>query len=213
MTDPSVTVTSLTGLLSVFAFAVVATATPGPNNLMMLSSGLNFGIARSLPHLLGICLGFPTMMIAVSLGLGALFTNLPWLQNTLKLLAGSYLLYLAYRIATTDSGLQAPEHARPFTFVQAALFQWVNPKAWMMSISALAAFTSHGSEVATQSLAVAAVFCSVGFPCVGAWLIGGSWLKRWLSGRRQRHYFNRMMALLLIVSVAPMLTSALTTIT
>lgn len=210
MTDPSVTFTSLTSLLSVFVFALVATATPGPNNLMMLSSGLNFGVVRSVPHWLGICLGFPAMIVAVSLGLGALLTSLPWLQGILKLLAGAYLLYLAYRIATADSALQAPDQARPLTFLQAVLFQWVNPKAWMMSMSALAAFTSQGSAAVSQSLAVAAVFCSVGFPCVGAWLIGGSWLRRWLSDRRQRRYFNAMMALLLLMSVAPLLNTSLT---
>lgn len=192
-------------LLSTILFALVATVTPGPNNIMIMTSGLNHGVTKTLPHYLGICLGFPTMVIAVGLGLGALFGQFPLIHSLIKILGISYLIYLAYKVATTTSGIEGKEVGRPLTFFQAALFQWVNPKAWVMVVGALAAFTSVGSELFAQAMMIALAFFIVSFPCVGLWLLGGASLRRWFNKPRQLQIFNLVMATLLVLSVLPVI--------
>lgn len=194
-------------LFSAMLFALVGTVTPGPNNIMIMTSGLNFGVTRTVPHWLGVCLGFPLMVIAVGLGMGVLFNQLPLLQFWIKLLGISYLLYLACRIATTSTFVDRanPQRGRPMTFAEALLFQWVNPKAWVMSIGGLAAFSTAQAGMFVQSLWIALAFFCVGFPSVGAWLLGGAVLRRWLSQPRQRRAFNIIMAILLVLSILPML--------
>jgi len=192
-------------LVSIVLFALVATVTPGPNNIMVMTSGLNHGVNRTLPHFFGICFGFPTMVIAVGLGLGALFEQFPLLHSVVKLLGISYLLYLAYKIGTTKPDVKGGSSGRPLTFFQAALFQWVNPKAWVMVIGSLAAFTRVGNELFEQALLIALAFFMVSFPCVGLWLLGGASLRRLLTRPRQLQVFNVTMAVLLALSVLPML--------
>jgi len=209
-------------LLSILLFALVATITPGPNNIMIMTSGLNYGITRTLPHFFGICLGFPTMVIAVGLGLGSLFQSFPVLHSIIRILGISYLLYLAWKIATTKVSpamvSSTPQNqgaadessdslSKPLSFVQAALFQWVNPKAWVMVVSSLAAFTSVGSELFTQALLIALSFFLVSFPCVGTWLLGGAFLRRLFKRPGQLQVFNVTMAILLALSILPMLST------
>jgi threonine/homoserine/homoserine lactone efflux protein len=192
-------------LISIIVFALVATVTPGPNNIMVMTSGLNHGIARTLPHFFGICLGFPTMVIAVGLGLGALFEQFPLFHSVVKVLGISYLLLLAYKIATTRSTVNGTQPGQPLTFFQAALFQWVNPKAWVMVVGALAAFTSVGTELFGQAMLIALAFFMVSFPCVGLWLVGGASLRKVFHKPRQLQVFNIVMAALLVLSVLPMM--------
>lgn len=189
-------------------FAFSSTITPGPNNLMMLSSGLNYGIRASLPHLCGICLGFPAMVLLVGLGFDVIFAQLPWLYTLVKMFGIGYLLYLAWAIATTPPRHLAGVERRPMTFLQAAAFQWVNGKAWIMASGAIATFSQQHAMV-DSVLAVSAAFLLVAFPCVGLWLTGGVMLQQQLSSARAQTLFNRGMGALLALSVLPVIVEML----
>lgn len=191
-------------LLSVLLFAAVSTGTPGPNNIMVMTSGMNFGVWRTLPHYLGICIGFPAMVVAVSLGLGRAFEAVPMLHQIIKVLGISYLIYLAWRIATTATEVEGKGTAKPLSFWQAAAFQWVNPKAWVMSIGALATFTTVNGDVLQQALWIGVAFGLVAVPCVGSWMVGGAGLRRLLKKPLYRRLFNWTMGALLALSVIPM---------
>ena len=191
-------------LLSVFLFALVSTATPGPNNIMVMTSGLNFGVLRTLPHYLGICIGFPAMVLAISMGLGKAFEAVPVMHQVIKVLGVSYLMYLAWRIATTATEIEEDDTSSPLSFLQAAAFQWVNPKAWVMAVGALATFTTVSGEVIQQATWIAVAFMVVAVPCVGAWMLGGAGLSRLLQKPVYRRWFNWSMGFLLALSVIPM---------
>ena len=197
-------------LLSVLLFALVSTATPGPNNIMVMASGMNFGVWRTLPHYLGICIGFPAMVLVISLGLGQLFEAVPVMHQVIKVLGISYLMYLAWRIATTATEISADRASRPLSFWQAAAFQWVNPKAWVMAVGALATFTTVSGEVLAQALWIAVAFMAVAVPCVGSWMLGGAGLRRLLQKPVYRRWFNWTMGVLLALSVIPMVSVELT---
>lgn len=190
-------------LLAFVAFALVTSITPGPNNMMLLASGVNFGIRRSLPHMLGISLGFMVLVIAVGMGLGQLFERLPVLHDVLRYAGAAYLLYLAWKIAQAGApqGRDTPS-AKPFTFLQAAAFQWVNPKAWIMAIGAITTYTPHEGFF-TNVLLIAALFALVNCPSVGLWTVAGSLLRKWLDNPRALRAFNIGMALLLVASLYP----------
>lgn len=191
--------------LALLGFAVVSSVTPGPNNLMLLSSGVTFGFRRTIPHMLGIGVGFVVLLLAVGAGLGALLTALPWLHTALKIAGGLYLLYLAWRIATAGSvDPEGAAGARPMGFWAAAAFQWVNPKAWLMAVSAMATYTIPADYLVTMLL-VAAAFGVVNLPCVSLWAALGSALRPLLSAPRLVRGFNVTMALLLVASLWPML--------
>lgn len=192
-------------LLPLLLFSLVATVTPGPNNLMILSAGLNHGVRQALPHYWGICLGFPPMIFALCLGVGAVFGRWPWLYAALQITGGAYLVYLAWGIATTRPPQQHERgHGRPLTFWQAALFQWVNPKAWVMGLGAVAVFGSADAGVLERAVVIAGCFMLVGFPCVGLWLVLGEWMGRLLRNARHLVLFNRTMAALLLMSLEPL---------
>ena len=191
-------------------FAIVATATPGPNNLMALASGANFGLRRTLPHLLGIALGFGLMILLTGLGLARLMAAVPGLRGGLAAVAAVFLLYLAWRIATAapppiEAQTEAPTEARagaarPLTLWEAAAFQWVNPKAWAMALTTV---TVH---VPPSHAALAAlIFAGVALPLTGLWAVAGEALGRLLSDPRLRRGFNFTMAALLLASMAPAL--------
>ncbi|AMR67218.1 LysE family translocator [Aquipseudomonas alcaligenes] len=192
-------------LLAFILFAFVTSVTPGPNNMMLLASGVNFGIRRSLPHMLGISLGFMLLVAAVGLGLGQLFEQFPPLYTVLRYGGAAYLLYLAWKIA----GSGAPDAdgkatGKPFTFFQAAAFQWVNPKAWIMAIGAITTYTPQEGFL-VNVLLIAALFALVNCPSVGLWTVAGSLLRRWLDRPRVLRAFNIGMALLLVASLYPIL--------
>ena len=192
-------------LLAVILFAFVTSVTPGPNNMMLLASGVNFGIRRSLPHMLGISLGFMLLVAAVGLGLGQLFEQFPPLYTALRYGGTAYLLYLAWKIAAsgaTDADGKAT--GKPFTFLQGAAFQWVNPKAWIMAIGAITTYTPQEGFL-VNVLLIAALFALVNCPSVGLWTVAGSMLRRWLDRPRVLRAFNIGMALLLVASLYPIL--------
>jgi threonine/homoserine/homoserine lactone efflux protein len=192
-------------LLAFVLFAFVTSVTPGPNNLMLLASGVNFGLRRSVPHMLGVSLGFMLLVLAVGLGLGQLFQRWPLLHALLAWGGATYLLYLAWKIARSvapsDSGA-AP--GKPFTFVQAAAFQWINPKAWIMAITAIGTYIPQ-EDFLGNLLLLAPLFALVNGPSVGLWTVAGSLLRKLLQDSRKRRLFNHGMAMLLVLSLYPIL--------
>lgn len=191
-------------VLPMLVFAVSMTITPGPNNIMILSSGLNFGIRRSLPHFLGICIGFPVMVALVGFGFGVVFERYPGLHDAIRVIGILYLFYLAWRIGSASPASLEAGKARPLTFFQAVLFQWVNPKAWVLATGAIAVYTTGGTDIYAEVLLIAAIFFLVSFPCVGCWLFFGLGLKTVLKNANHQRLFNLAMALLLVLSIVPM---------
>ena len=150
-------------------YAFVTSITPGPNNLMLLASGVNFGFVRTIPHMLGISIGFLVLLLAVGFGLGAVLTAFPALHTGLKIAGGAYLLYLAWKIAMSRSlSGKGEAEARPMRFIEAAAFQWVNPKAWVMAITAMAVYTNPEHPFLSVLL-IAVAFALVNLPSVSVW--------------------------------------------
>jgi threonine/homoserine/homoserine lactone efflux protein len=191
-------------VLALVLFAFASSITPGPNNIMLLASGANFGLTRTVPHMLGISLGHAVMVALIGLGLLQLFEALPWLRPTLMAVCAAYLLYLAWKIATAAAPDAAQASGRPFTFVQAAAFQWVNPKAWYMAIYAQTHFAPAETGIA-GALLVPVVFALVNLPSVALWAAAGTQLRRWLAAPGRLRVFNIAMALMLVASLYPML--------
>ncbi|GGI74813.1 LysE family translocator [Shewanella gelidii] len=191
-------------IFAIALFAFSSGITPGPNNIMLMTSGVNFGIQRSIPHLLGITLGFPCMVLAIGLGLSGIFQLYPILHVIIKYIGIAYLLYLAWLIANSSSKMEGKSKASPLSFIQAAAFQWVNPKGWIMAVGAVATFTNLDSPLTPQVITIALVFLSVAFPCAMVWLGFGVALKRLLKNEKQQRFFNITMALLLVASILTM---------
>lgn len=192
-------------IFAIALFAFSSGITPGPNNIMLMTSGVNFGIKRSIPHLLGISLGFPTMILAVGMGLSTVFQRYPIIHIIIKVIGVSYLLYLSWLIANSSNKMEGKQVSKPFSFLQAAAFQWVNPKGWIMAVGAIATFTTVNQELSGQVVTIASVFLCVAFPCALVWLGFGVALKRILKNERQQRIFNVSMALLLVASIIPMM--------
>ncbi|WP_070967026.1 LysE family translocator [Vibrio sonorensis] len=190
-------------LLSVALFAISSSVTPGPNNIMVMSSGVNFGIKRSLPLLTGICTGFTLMLFLVGMGFGEVFKAIPELELIVKVTGIVYLIYLAYLVSQSGEPDRADGEAKPMSFVKGAMFQWVNAKAWVIAIGAVSAFTTAGESFFTQNLTIATTFFLVSFPAVGVWLLFGSVLRNALKTKTYRLAFNYCMAALLLISVLP----------
>lgn len=192
--------------LAFLVFALVGSITPGPNNLMVLTSGVNYGFVATLPHMLGIALGFGVMVVAVGLGLGAVFTAVPILHDVLKYLGAAYLLWLAWKIATSGPIHQDGKAAagRPMSFLQGALFQWVNPKAWVLALGAVATYAPRDGLI-VNVLLIAAGFVALALPTTALWALFGVGLRRLLSRPAYLVIFNVAMALLLVLSLYPVL--------
>jgi threonine/homoserine/homoserine lactone efflux protein len=192
-------------LIAFIVFAAVMCFTPGPNNVMLLASGLNYGFRRTLPHVMGVTFGFAFMIAAVGIGFGAVFTAYPVLQTVLKYAGAAYLVYLAFAIGT--AGAPDPEAAtqrRPMTFIGAALFQWVNIKGWVMvigTITAYAAIASFPWNIAIQTLLTLAL----GLMSTVTWALCGTWLQSLVKSPGAIRAFNLAMALLLLASLIPVL--------
>ncbi len=189
--------------LALLAFAFVTSVTPGPNNMMLLASGANFGFARSIPHMLGISLGHMAMTLIVGLGLVGVMLAVPVATLVLKVVSVFYMLWLAWKLAHAGAPGEAGTKARPMTFLQAAAFQWVNPKAWAMSLGAVAAYAPDQS-LGSVAL-VAGVFAATNLPSVSVWALAGGVLRRWLTSPGRLTAFNWTMAVLLVASLIPVL--------
>lgn len=191
-------------LLSLMGFAFVTSVTPGPNNMMLLASGANFGLRRTVPHLVGVALGFGAMAFVMGLGLAQLFRSWPPIELGFKIVAALYMLWLASKIARAAAPkAEMDAEARPISFLQAAAFQWVNPKAWAMALTAVTVYASSSAPWAIAL--VAAVFTVVNLPSVTLWAWAGQALRRWLTTPSRLRVFNWTMAVLLIASLWPVL--------
>ena len=192
-------------LIALIGFAFASSITPGPNNLMLMASGANYGLWRTVPHMLGISLGHAFMVVMVGVVLLRVFETYPVLNIALKVLSAAYMLWLAWRIANAVAPEAKEVTGKPFTFLQAAAFQWVNPKAWFMAITAISAYAPQDMGVLAGSLIVAAVFSATNLPSVTVWAWMGVQVRRWLGTALRLRVFNVTMAVLLVVSLYPML--------
>lgn len=182
-------------------YAFVTSITPGPNNIMLLASGVNFGLRRTIPHMLGIALGHAFMVFVVGIGLVGVFIGYPPARTALTVVSVIYMLWLAWKIANAAPPDGATTRAQPFTFLQAAAFQWVNPKAWIMSLGAVTLY-APGQEWLSVAF-VAGTFVMVNFPSVSVWALMGVGLRRILGRPAYLRGFNYTMAALLVASLYP----------
>ena len=194
---------SLESIGALIIFAFVSSATPGPNNIMLLASGANFGFVRSIPHMLGISIGHAIMIVLLGTILITVFETYPIILRILKIVGIAYLLFLAYKIATSASTIKNKKTSKPFNFFQAAIFQWVNPKAWAMALTAITVYAPNQSF--GSILVVALVFCCTNLPSVSIWTTFGTNLKIILTNTKRLVVFNIVMSILLIASLFPIL--------
>ncbi|EJB07670.1 putative threonine efflux protein [Rhizobium leguminosarum bv. trifolii WSM597] len=190
--------------LALVLFAFTTSITPGPNNMMLFASGVNFGFRRTIPHMFGIGVGFFSLLIGVGLGLGALLHTVPVVYTVLKFAGGAYLVWIAWKIASSRSLSEGKSAVEPMSFFSAAAFQWVNPKAWVMAVTAMATYTNPELYFVSVLL-VGLAFAAVNVPSVSTWAGFGSALREWLSDPVRLKWFNISMAVLLVASLWPML--------
>jgi threonine/homoserine/homoserine lactone efflux protein len=188
-------------LLSIVTFAATMLFTPGPNNIMLLSSGLTFGYKKTISHIFGVALGFAFMVVVVGLGLKNIFEQFPTIFTILKFASILYLFYLAYKIAISSGGFSTKTTIKPFSFFQAVIFQWVNPKAWIIAISSISIFVNSIENSTIQISILAFIFGVVGIISANSWTLGGVALKKIIKNKKHIHYFNILMAILLVFSV------------
>ena len=191
-------------LSALVVFAFVASVTPGPNNMMLLASGVNFGFRRTIPHMTGIMAGFGVMILLIGFGFGQLFELLPWLYDVLKIVSIAYMLWLAWQIATSGpvTARDVDAKGRPLTFFEAAVFQWINPKGWTASLGAVSAYTVP-SQFTAGMLTVAAVFTIISPFVTALWTVFGVSLRGVLANPKWVRIFNASMALALVASLWP----------
>jgi len=188
-------------LTALSVFALVSSITPGPNNLMLMASGANYGFRPTIPHMLGIGLGFMFMLFLVGIGLIGVFDAIPYSYETLKLVSILYLCWLAWRVANAAPPDEETKTGKPFTFLQAAAFQWVNPKAWTMALTAMTLYAPDRSLWAI--LVVTTVFGLINLPSVSLWTLVGQKMQIFLTSRIRLCIFNITMAVLLVGSLIP----------
>ena len=194
-------------LLPLLLFCLSTMLTPGPNNIMLTASGAAFGYRRTLPHIAGVALGMGAQVLLVGLGLGQVFLRFPALHTALAVVGSAYLLWLAWKIAhfSGPGTAQAQgEGGRPLTMLQAMLFQWVNPKAWMMCVGAVSTFTTPGPGLMRGVLVITAFFVVLIPPCISVWTLLGVRIGGWLRTDGRRRAFNATLALLLVGSLVLM---------
>ena len=192
-------------LTALLIFAFVSSITPGPNNLMLMASGANFGFVRTIPHMLGVGLGFVAMVALVGLGLMQVFDRFPVAHTVLAVASVAYLLWLAFKIARAGAPQDGDNTGTPMTFLQAAAFQWVNPKAWTMALTAITLYAPDRSVLTI--LLVAGAFGAVNLPCVSSWTVLGQQMRRLLTSPARLTAFNWTMAALLVASLYPVVFS------
>ena len=184
----------LDSLIPLALFALASLYTPGPNNIMLASSGARFGVRRTVPHLLGVALGFPMMLFPMAFGLGAIFEHSPAFRDALRVVGAGVMLWIGWKIATAGRA-RTGESARPFTFLMAAGFQWINPKAWAMAIAVVGGYML-GRAPLTEATVCAGVFASLGLGSALLWTVAGASIRRFLSTDRRIRAFNGAMGLL-----------------
>ena len=187
-------------LFPLILFAFVSSITPGPNNIMLTSSGLLFGFMRTIPHLLGISVGMLVMLALCAVGVGSLIVAVPHLYLLLKVFGSAYLLYLAWRLRHMAFREEGDAAAKPWSFLNAATFQFANPKAWIISVTGASTFLPHTQPIGTSTVVFCLVFCAVNLPCTTIWTGAGAGLRRYLRQRRWRNLFCGVMIFLTVYS-------------
>lgn len=192
-------------LIAFTLFALVSSITPGPNNIMLLASGVNFGLRRTIPHMLGVTLGFSFMTLLTGMGLARAFVTYPILYTILCYVSAAYLIYLAWRIARSGpiANNEIVTQKKPLTFLQAAAFQWVNPKAWIMGVAAITTYASPGN-LAVNVFIISCLFILFVAPSGLIWILFGSGLRHFLNQPLHLRIFNITMACLLLLSIYPL---------
>jgi len=189
-------------IATVATFAFITSATPGPNNIMLTASGANFGFSRTLPHIAGIVIGVALMNLGAGLGLGTLFTQAPVLQEILRVLGSAYLLWLAYKLLNFSvMGDSSEGSGKPFTLLQATAFQYVNPKAWIMVISANASFSLADGDYWVSVAMITLAFVLIGTPSIMMWAGFGQYIKKYLNSPKNLRVFNVCMTLLTVYCI------------
>lgn len=187
-------------LISLIGIALAASWTPGPNNALVASSGARFGFLKTFPHVAGIGIGFPFMVFCISLGLGTVFQQSIYLREGLRIIGIIVLLWMAWKIANAGQPSDQMGKSRPFTFLESAAFQWVNPKGWIMVISISSQFVNP-ENISSSAVIIAIVFVFCGFSSASAWTLFGTAMKRWLTTELRAKLFNWSMAALLVLSI------------
>jgi threonine/homoserine/homoserine lactone efflux protein len=187
-------------LLPLAVFAFVSSITPGPNNIMLTSSGIMFGFNRTVPHMLGVTFGFGVMLVLCAAGIGGLVLALPSIHVILKTLGSAYLLYLAWKLRHMSFKSEVGNNHRPMTFFGAAVFQAANPKAWIMAITSASAFLPPLQPIWLSIAVYCLVYCIINLPCVSVWAGAGSVLRRYLAQPLWQRVFCTVMVLLTIYS-------------
>ncbi len=195
-------------LLALAGILAAATWTPGPNNSMLAASGATFGMRRTLPHAWGVTLGFPVMLMAVALGLGEVFQRSELVREALRYSGAALLIWVAWRIARAGRSSETKAAARPFTFLQAAGFQWINPKAWVMCLAITSQFVT-GERFLVEAGTCALVSALTGFTSSHGWAGFGAILQRWLARGRRLQIFNLSMAAIILLGVVYLLSGDL----
>jgi threonine/homoserine/homoserine lactone efflux protein len=193
----------LQSLLGLLAFAAIAAYTPGPNNTLLMSAGMNFGFRRTIPMILGVTIGFPIMIVLVGLGVGKVFEWLPQFYTILKFAGALYLIWLAWKIATSaPTALSVDPKAKPAGFVSMCLFQWVNPKGWMMALTALSTYSFPERFYLSLGLIVG-TFIVMGVSSATAWAVFGTALRKLMTDPKRAKVINWSLAILLVASLIP----------
>ncbi|MBE8182707.1 MAG: LysE family translocator [Candidatus Portiera sp.] len=192
-------------ILGLVIFAFASSITPGPNNIMLLTSGVNYGFARTIPHIFGVSLGLFFMTSCLGLGLGQLLKLYPFLLTYLKVFAFIYLIYLSWRIAFSKTISSGPNSTgKPMSFIEACLFQWINPKAVIMAITALSLYVDPQNPLFSLLL-VGIIFTLVNLPSISVWVVFGVSLRNFLSDPKRLRIFNFSMGGLLLLSIIPII--------
>jgi threonine/homoserine/homoserine lactone efflux protein len=171
----------------------------------MLSSGLNFGYKRTLPHMMGVAFGFAFMVVCVGMGINIIFEAYPFVYDIMKVVGFIYIIWMAWQIANSSVDIKENKNNKPFTFIQIVLFQWINPKAWIMAVTAISSFTLPNQDMFTQVLVIAFIYLLSGFISTNTWTLGGVFLKKLLKNKKAVKIFNISMALLLVASIVPVI--------
>lgn len=201
-------------VLSLSGFAVISSITPGPNNLMLMSSAALFGWRRTMPHLLGVVMGFAVLMASAVLGLGAVVQRWPWLVTAVKVGGALWLSWMAWQYIRTgiklSSGSRYPDDvptSRPFRLHEAMLFQWANPKAVLLAISSAGAYVGISDSIAQRTAIIVGIYFFMGAPCVITWVVAGDAIKRMLTRGSYAPLINALMGILILMTAAVILFS------
>ncbi|QXI26684.1 LysE family translocator [Pseudomonas vanderleydeniana] len=190
-------------LLSMVAFALASSITPGPVNIVALSAGAQFGLRASLRHVTGATVGFTLLLVLIGLGLHELLLRVPVLTRGIQLGGVAFLLYMAWKLALDDGSLNAGQSARRPTLTLGAVMQWLNPKAWLACVAGMGVFAANGETRVVLEFAL--IYFVICYGSIACWAFAGTFLRRYLENPRGMRLFNRSMALLLALSAGYLL--------